>query len=92
MRRSEWRGDVFERDVVDHLISSLKKGGLVWRVPHAGSCGNGHSRVPTEGEVALRAYEIHVSNGRPEGREMGDWMQAEHQLADASQAMGGGCG
>jgi hypothetical protein len=35
---------------------------------------------PTHEDVARRAYEIYEREGRPEGREMAHWAQAESDL------------
>ena len=37
-------------------------------------------RPPTEDEVAQRAYELFVSRGRTDGRDVEDWLEAERQL------------
>jgi DUF2934 family protein len=36
--------------------------------------------TPTHDQIALRAYEIYVKNGRNEGHRNQDWEQAEHEL------------
>jgi hypothetical protein len=38
------------------------------------------ARRPTEADVALRAFEIYESEGRPEGRHLSHWAQAEGEL------------
>ncbi|HZQ46548.1 MAG TPA: DUF2934 domain-containing protein [Verrucomicrobiae bacterium] len=35
---------------------------------------------PTQIEIAARAYQIYVGKGRPEGRDMENWLEAEAQL------------
>jgi hypothetical protein len=34
----------------------------------------------THEEIAGRAYQIHVANGRQPGHELDDWLQAEYEL------------
>jgi hypothetical protein len=46
----------------------------------------GHSsavatRRPTEADIAVRAYEIYEREGRPNGRHLAHWIQAEAELA-----------
>jgi hypothetical protein len=41
---------------------------------------------PTHEEIERRAYEIYLSQGAPEGRDLDNWLQAEREL---SQANGG---
>jgi hypothetical protein len=41
---------------------------------------------PTHEDVQRRAYEIYLSQGRTEGRDLDNWLQAEREL---SQANGG---
>ena len=38
--------------------------------------------IPTCQQIAQRAYEIYVSRGRIEGRELEDWVQAERELSE----------
>lgn len=40
--------------------------------------------LPDQQLIALRAYEIWESEGRPEGRHREHWSQAEHELAEGS--------
>jgi hypothetical protein len=35
---------------------------------------------PSNGEIAARAYELWESQGRPDGRERENWVEAERQL------------
>jgi hypothetical protein len=35
---------------------------------------------PTEADVAVRAYEIYLREGRPDGRDQLHWSQAESEL------------
>ena len=35
---------------------------------------------PTEEEIQLRAYEIHMERGGEHGRDLDDWLQAELEL------------
>ena len=41
---------------------------------------------PTPDEVAKRAYEIYVSRGGADGRDLDDWLQAERQLQWVSES------
>ena len=41
---------------------------------------------PTQEEVQRRAYEIYLSQGRTDGRDLDNWLQAEREM---SQANGG---
>lgn len=44
----------------------------------------GHSNAiavrPSDAEVAQRAYEIYLREGRPDGRDVAHWVQAEIEL------------
>ena len=40
---------------------------------------------PSHDEIARRAYAIFEQQGRPEGREMEHWLEAEAQLTRGSQ-------
>jgi Protein of unknown function (DUF2934) len=44
---------------------------------------NGTDHSPTPEEIALRAYEIYVSCGCPEGKDKEHWDQAEAELRKA---------
>jgi hypothetical protein len=35
---------------------------------------------PTDAEIATRAYEIYEREGRPDGRHLTHWVQAESEL------------
>lgn len=35
---------------------------------------------PSEAEIAVRAYEIYLNEGRPDGRDLIHWAQAETEL------------
>jgi hypothetical protein len=37
--------------------------------------------VPTQDEIARRAYEIYLNEGCPEGRHLEHWAQAETELS-----------
>jgi hypothetical protein len=39
---------------------------------------------PTREQIRGRAYQIYLARGRANGRELDDWLQAEHEL-DAGQ-------
>lgn len=38
------------------------------------------TRRPSEGDVAARAFEIYEREGRPDGRDLVHWAQAEAEL------------
>lgn len=38
------------------------------------------TNAPDEQKIRLKAYEIYEQRGRMEGRELDDWLQAEHQI------------
>jgi hypothetical protein len=40
------------------------------------------STGPTEDEIRLRAYEIYLEHGCPDGEDLGDWFQAEKELTE----------
>jgi Protein of unknown function (DUF2934) len=42
-------------------------------------------RPPTKDEVAQRAYELFLSRGRTDGRDVEDWLEAERQLKEKSR-------
>jgi hypothetical protein len=48
------------------------------KVSHASSIT---ASAPSSGDVALRAYEIYEREGRPDGRHLEHWVQAEIELA-----------
>ena len=41
--------------------------------------------LATQDAVALRAYELFEERGREPGRDVDDWLRAEHELKEASQ-------
>jgi Protein of unknown function (DUF2934) len=38
--------------------------------------------LPTPPEIARRAYEIFLEHGSLHGRDLDDWLQAEHELKE----------
>lgn len=42
--------------------------------------------TPTHEQIAARAYEIFIERGRPQGRDLDHWLEAEAQLRAAGQA------
>ena len=40
------------------------------------------AKKPTREEIEVRAYEIYVEEGQPDGRELEHWLAAEKELAD----------
>lgn len=45
--------------------------------------------APTHEQIAARAYEIFIERGRPMGRDLEHWLEAEAQLRASLQANGG---
>jgi hypothetical protein len=41
---------------------------------------------PDHDEIARCAYELYLSRGAEDGRDVQDWLQAEHQLTKAQKA------
>jgi len=41
--------------------------------------------LPGRDAIALRAYELFEERGREPGRDVDDWLRAEHELKKASQ-------
>jgi hypothetical protein len=39
--------------------------------------------APSEADVARRAYEIYLEEGRPDGRQIDHWLRAESELRSA---------
>ncbi len=37
-------------------------------------------KLPNKSAIALRAYEIYVENGRQDGYDLDNWLQAEYEL------------
>ena len=44
---------------------------------------------PTREETELRAYQIYMERGCADGHDVGDWLQAEHELFEDTRASGG---
>jgi hypothetical protein len=42
------------------------------------------SNIPTQEQIARRAYEIFIERGQPEGRDLEHWLEAERQLRASS--------
>jgi len=47
---------------------------------HTGSQTVSASVMPTHKEIAKRAYEIYIENGRRQGQSEQHWLQAEQEL------------
>jgi hypothetical protein len=47
------------------------------------------SHKPSHNEIAQRAYDIFVERGRPEGRDLDHWLEAEAQLTHVQQTPAG---
>ena len=45
--------------------------------------------APTPAEIALRAWQLWEQEGRPEGRDVAHWLQAEAQLRQPPSQPGG---
>jgi|SRR6185503_13425308 len=43
------------------------------------------SNTPTQEQITRRAYEIFIERGRPEGRDLEHWLEAEKQLRAGGQ-------
>lgn len=48
---------------------------------------NALGNSPTKKQIAVRAYEIYVLEGRPEGHDMEHWLQAEAELKEELRKM-----
>jgi hypothetical protein len=44
------------------------------------TAASARGHVPTESEIAARAYEIFLSRGASDGQDLDDWLQAEREL------------
>ncbi len=44
------------------------------------------SLTPSDEQISWRAYEIYLAEGCPEGRSLEHWLQARHELSQASGA------
>ena len=53
--------------------------------PQAKSCGESCA-APTHHDIAERAYDIYVKNGRKQGQCKQNWQQAEQSLHDQGNA------
>ncbi|HEY7543492.1 MAG TPA: DUF2934 domain-containing protein [Blastocatellia bacterium] len=42
--------------------------------------------IPTEEEIACRAYEIFLRRGGDHGNDIEDWLQAERELSEESES------
>ena len=40
------------------------------------------AKLPTQQEIAARAYQIYLDRGREEGHAIDDWLQAEYELME----------
>ncbi len=68
-------------------VSTGKKGtGAVVAAANGIAQGTGsgtpRQRRPSYDEIAMRAYAIYEREGRPEGRDVEHWLQAETELSD----------
>ena len=44
------------------------------------STASGGTKTPAHDQIAKRAYEIWIAKGRPAGRDLENWQQAEREL------------
>ena len=51
----------------------------------AGSGQSQRVELATQDAIALRAYELFEERGREPGRDVDDWLRAEHELKEATQ-------
>ncbi len=49
--------------------------------PSVSRSGRGQSPTPSHDQIAVRAYEIWLGRGKPEGTDHEDWVEAERQLS-----------
>jgi hypothetical protein len=52
---------------------------------HTGSQTVSASVTPAHKEIAKRAYEIYIENGRRQGQSEQYWLQAEHELKNRTE-------
>ena len=52
---------------------------------HTGSQTEPATAAPTHKEIARRAYEIYIENGRRQGQSEQYWLQAEHELKNRTE-------
>jgi len=50
------------------------------------STASRHRSLPTREEIEIAAYEIYVSRGAADGRDVDDWLQAEKELSAQPRA------
>ena len=43
-------------------------------------------RLPTGEQIELRAYELYLERGCEDGRDLADWLAAERELTELSEA------
>jgi len=53
----------------------------------AGRCGTSSPMAPSHDEIARRAYDIYVKNGRPQGQCRQNWCAAERELNMENQSL-----
>ncbi len=51
-------------------------------IPEANETSESPRTLPTEEEIAVRAYHIYLERGEAEGNPSGDWLQAERELTE----------
>lgn len=49
---------------------------------------NGNQNMPSNEEIAERAYSIYEREGRIDGRDMDNWLKAEAEIRSERQAQG----
>ncbi|MGH9732423.1 MAG: DUF2934 domain-containing protein, partial [Candidatus Acidiferrales bacterium] len=48
-----------------------------------------HQDVPTRDQIQLRAYELYVTRGGEDGRDVDDWLAAETELRNQHSSFAG---
>jgi hypothetical protein len=61
-------------------VNRKTAGGVAGKTAAAGTGASARSAVATPEMVAVRAYEIYLAEGCPEGREVEHWVRAEAEL------------
>lgn len=62
------------------MAKSTKRTTRVVTMPRPASAPRMQSPSATENEIARRAFELYCERGCQDGRDVEDWLQAEHEL------------